>query len=66
MSKQSEAKKNQNYRAEPDMCCNCAHYKSEMKEKAYEGYLGISTWTEEKSKRCSYGEFFTAFSISFA
>ncbi len=57
MSKQSEAKKAQNYRENADTCANCANYQSELIEKKYDGYNGILVWTEEKGKRCTVGEF---------
>lgn len=53
MSKQSEAKKDQNYRETPDTCSNCSHYESQTVEKSY----GAASWTEEKGKRCSIGGF---------
>ena len=57
MSKQSEAKKNQNYREVPDTCANCGNYQSQLVEKEYDAWNGKQTWTEEKGKRCSIGEF---------
>jgi len=57
MSKQSEAKKAQNYRENADTCANCANYQSELIEKKYDGYNGILVWTEEKGKRCAVGGF---------
>lgn len=57
MSKQSEAKKSQHYREKPNSCSNCAHYESKLVEKSYDGYSGLTTWAEEKSKRCAIGGF---------
>lgn len=55
MSKQSEAKKKQNYNPKPEhaMCSNCSHYASVVTEK--QGYYGA--YTEEKSKTCTFGGF---------
>ena len=57
MSKQSEAKKEQNYRESPDSCANCAHYESQVVEKSYDSWNGPRTWLEEKVKRCAIGGF---------
>jgi hypothetical protein len=57
MSKQSEAKKEQNYREAPDSCANCGHYESQMVKKSYQGFGGLSEWEEEKGKRCTIGGF---------
>ena len=57
MSKQSEAKKEQNYREAPDSCANCVNYESQLVEKTYGAWNGKQTWTEEKGKRCSIGGF---------
>ena len=57
MSKQSEAKKEQNYREAPDACANCGHYESHMVEKTYDAWNGKQVWNEEKGKRCSIGGF---------
>lgn len=63
MSKQSDAKKEQNYREVPDTCANCGHYESQMIEKTYDAWHGKhawhgkQTWTEEKEKRCTIGGF---------
>ena len=57
MSKQSEAKKAQNYRDDADTCANCANYRSELIDKTYDSYDGIQVWTEEKGKRCALGGF---------
>ena len=56
MSKQTEAKKTQNYtpKATPAYCSNCQHYKSDLvKERTSWG----GEWTAEKNIRCSIGEF---------
>lgn len=53
MSKQSEAKKNQNYRTTPDTCSNCTQYQSDIVEKRTQ----FGSWKEEKGKRCSVGGF---------
>lgn len=55
MSKQSEAKKKQNYNPKPEhaMCSNCYNYASESVDNGY-GYL------EEKNKRCTVGGFAVA------
>jgi hypothetical protein len=57
MSKQGEAKKDQNYREVPNTCSNCANYQSVKVKKTYEGFGGVSQWEEEKGKRCSIGGF---------
>jgi len=58
MSKQSDAKNEQNYRGVPDTCANCGHYESQMVENTYNAWNGKQTsWTEEKGKRCSIGGF---------
>jgi hypothetical protein len=57
MSKQSDAKKKQNYREVPDSCANCGHYESQMVEKTCDAWDGKKVWTEEKGKRCSIGGF---------
>ena len=57
MSKQSEAKKEQNYREVPDSCANCGHYESQLVEKTYDAWNGKQVWAEEKGKRCSIGGF---------
>ena len=57
MSKQSEAKIDQNYRRTLDTCGNCAHYKFQAVDKTYLGFNGLQTWTEEKDKRCAVGKF---------
>ena len=57
MSKQSEAKKEQNYRESPDSCANCGHYESQMVEKTYDAWNGTLVLNEEKGKRCSIGGF---------
>ena len=58
MSKQSEAKKRQDYvsKFEAGYCMNCFHYQSDivpMKNEWHE-------WTEEKNKRCGIGGFAVA------
>lgn len=57
MSKQSEAKLNQNYRLTPNTCGNCTYYKRDAVEKRYEGWSGPIVWVEEKNKRCGVGGF---------
>ena len=56
MSKQSEAKKRQNYNPKPDqaVCSNCIHYASEITER--EGVFG-GTYKDEKNKTCTFGGF---------
>lgn len=51
MSKQSEAKKKQNYNPKPvpRVCMNCEHYISDM--------IPYGNYIEEKNKRCGLGEF---------
>ena len=53
MSKQSEAKKAQNYREDADTCANCANYESQLIEQTYIS----AVWTVEKGKRCAIGGF---------
>lgn len=55
MSKQSKAKEDQGYvdRAEPQVCCKCAHYTSDLERKSAWG----NNWIEEKNKRCGIGNF---------
>lgn len=57
MSKQSEAKKEQNYRESPDSCANCAYYESQVVENVCDSWNGRTVWLEEKAKRCSLGGF---------
>lgn len=57
LSKQREAKKEQNYSRELNTCSNCKHYQSEYVEKRYEAFSGTQTWVEEKNKRCGIGGF---------
>ena len=56
MSKQSEAKKTQAYCAKPfwPVCSNCGHFTSDSRK--VNGVFG-GTYTIEKDKRCSLGEF---------
>ncbi|WP_101048887.1 hypothetical protein [Macromonas nakdongensis] len=54
MSKQSEAKAEQNYRKTADTCANCAHFESTIKT-IKSGWYG--TWHEETGKRCTLGGF---------
>jgi hypothetical protein len=60
MSKQSEAKKAQNYRKELSRCGNCANFSCEVVEKVYEGIMGKQVWEEKKNKRCLIGGFAAA------
>ena len=57
MSKQSEAKKVQNYtpKASPAYCSNCQHYASEkeIKQSTWSG----DKWEQEKNIRCGIGGF---------
>lgn len=55
MSKQSEAKKKQNYNPKPDrdMCSNCIHYASTITN--YD--TGYVSYQEEKNKTCTFGGF---------
>jgi len=57
MSKQSEAKKNQEHVVKPvwPVCGNCRHFTSEMVKT--NGYYG--DFTEEKGKMCTLGGFAT-------
>lgn len=57
MSKQSEAKKRQNYNPKPeyDICSNCIHYASVVTER--EGTFGGGTYYDEKGKSCTFGSF---------
>lgn len=56
MSKQSEAKKKQNYNPKPEhaMCSNCIHYASVTTER--EGMFG-GLYHDEKGKTCTFGGF---------
>lgn len=56
MSKQSEAKKQQNYNPKPvhNTCSNCAHYRSVYREmRDWRGNI----YVEEKELRCGIGGF---------
>jgi hypothetical protein len=55
MSKESEAKKKQGYvpKATPQVCMNCASYRSEIKTETEYG----STWEKEVNKHCAIGGF---------
>ncbi len=55
MSKQSEAKKRQNYNPKPeyDICSNCDHYAGEMEFQ--KGAFG--GWEKEINKSCKIGGF---------
>jgi hypothetical protein len=55
MSKQSEAKKKQNYNPKPEyaICSNCDNYAGEVVKK--QGTFG--SWKEEINKFCKIGEF---------
>jgi hypothetical protein len=60
MSKQSEAKKNQNYvsKAIPHICMNCNNYACAISVKTYEGWYGdIKEREEIKDEHCVIGEF---------
>lgn len=54
MSKQSDAKKNQNYQPKPvwPMCMNCWYYKSDFIH--HPTVVGYNGWSEEKNKRCAF------------
>ena len=54
MSKQSEARKKQNYNAKPDrdMCSNCKYFNSDMVPSEWN-----PEYIQEKNLRCGIGEF---------
>ncbi len=55
MSKQSNAKIEQNYNPNPSpkICSTCTNYQSDFVERTEYG----QTWTDEKNKRCGIGGF---------
>jgi hypothetical protein len=57
MSKQSEAKENQNYRKQPMCCQHCAHFSSEFKDRRPAWSSSNYVITEEKNIRCNLGGF---------
>lgn len=59
MSRQSDAKDKQHYveKPVPKVCGNCRHYRSEIISKSAVVFGSTSTWTEERAKRCSMGDF---------
>ncbi len=57
MSRQSEAKKRQNYNPKPDynICSNCIHFASYIIKK--ENTYGTQVYYDEKNKTCTLGDF---------
>lgn len=59
MSKQSEAKEQQNYRLKPNCCSNCEYYKCDIVGRKYQALDQLYTWNVEKNKHCLLGDFVT-------
>lgn len=57
MSKQSDAKKAQNYRKTPDTCVNCIHFERQIVEVTSNTWSGPYVYTVDKNLRCKLGEF---------
>ncbi len=57
MSKQTDAKTQQNYRTTPNHCGNCQHYQSQIVEKQHGSFDGVHVWNDEKNKKCTLGGF---------
>lgn len=57
MSKQSEAKKRQNYNPKPEynICSNCIQFESDMVE--IKDTFGSRPYYDEKNKKCTLGDF---------
>lgn len=57
MSKQSDAKKAQNYRKTPDTCVTCTHFERQVVEVTTDMWGCPYTYTKEKNPRCKLGGF---------
>ena len=59
ISKQAQAKLDQNYRKKPDSCSNCVNYECAIVKVDHENWRGIvvGSHEEEKNKICTIGNF---------